>query len=308
MAMPLDGYIRRRAEAKATILLLLSCGCLTGQAPLAVVSAADYAGFPLTPDSIVSMFAANITTGISGAVNPPPAPLPTTLGGVSATLTDSSGNEFSISLIAVTPNQVNAVLPDFDLTNYAPMTVTLTTSSGTQLNATVSLAWTSPSIFTADESGEGPPAAQLVIAHADGSQTFFNSIADCSESGCVPVPIALGAPTDEAVLELFGTGIRGVRAVCPLGASCVTAMAFGTSPPCPANPSLPILYYGPQGGDSPDAFYGLDQVNVELPNSLTGCGTMHLALAVAPDPEFLQFNGFEAGQPQQSNIVTINIQ
>ena len=170
------------------------------------VSAAGY-GVTVAPSSIVSLFAANIATEVSVATNPPPTPLPISLGGVSATITDISGNASPISLIAVTPSQMNAVLPAG--LQAGPAVVNLTTSSGAQITGDATLAAAAPALFSANETGRGTAAAQVVIGHADGSQTFIPAIATCSASGCTPIPINLGSSTDQAYLVLFGTGIRG---------------------------------------------------------------------------------------------------
>jgi len=96
--------------AFAVLTSILSNWTVLGQTSLTVVSAADYnsAYGSVAPGSIVSMFAANIATGTFFAEN---LPLPTSLGGVSATISDSTTNTLPIQLIAVTPLQVNAVLP-----------------------------------------------------------------------------------------------------------------------------------------------------------------------------------------------------
>ncbi len=224
------------------------------------VSAAGY-GVTVAPSSIFSLFAANIATEVSVATNPPPAPLPINLGGVSATITDISGNATPISLIAVTPSQINAVLPAG--LQAGPAVVNLTTSSGVQITGDATLAVAAPSLFSANETGRGTAAAQVVIGHADGSQTFIPAIATCSASGCTPIPIHLGSSTDQASLVLFGTGIRGAG-----GASAVTAMVGNT--PCP------VEFAGAQGTD-----FGLDQVNVELPHSLAGSGTVNVVITAA---------------------------
>lgn len=236
------------------------------------VSAASY-GAAMAPSSIVSLFAANIATQVSIATNPPPTPLPTNLGGVSATITDISGNATPISLIAVTPGQVNAVLPAG--LQAGPAVVNLTTSSGAQITGDATLAAAAPSLFSANETGRGTAAAQVVIGHADGSQTFIPAIATCPSSGCTPIPINLGSSTDQAVLVLYGTGIRGAG-----GASAVTAMVGST--PCQ------VAFAGAQG-----TYFGLDQVNVKLPHSLAGSGTVNVVLTAAG---------------QTANTVTIDIQ
>ena len=246
-------------------------------APVATVSAANGAA-PVTPDSIVSLYATNIATGTSSATEGPPAALPLDLGGVSATITDSAGNAAPISLIVVTPDQVNAVLPAGLATGEA--TINLISSAGATIAGDVSVVTVAPSLFTADESGHGISAAQEVIAHQDGSQTFIGAIASCTASGCTPVPLSLGSTTDQAILELFGTGIRGA------GGAANVAVTVGDA-------QGTVLYAGPQGGGSPDSYYGLDQVNVLLRRSLLGAGTVNIVLTAGG---------------QTANTVTVDIQ
>jgi uncharacterized protein (TIGR03437 family) len=167
-------------------------------------------------------------------------------------------------LIAVTPNQVNAVLPDGLQTGVA--TIDLVSSIGYPITGAVSLVTVAPSLFTANESGNGTAAAQAVIAHQDGTQTFI---------GNVNSPIDLGSSTDQAVLELFGTGIRGAG-----GASNVIVTVGATQ--------ATVLYSGAQG-----FYFGLDQVNVLLPRSLVGSGTVNVALIAAGEA---------------ANTVTVDIQ
>ena len=250
----------------------------TGQA-VTTTSAADYAS-PVAPNSIVSLFATNIVPAgtVVAALSPPPAPLPTSLAGASATITDASGHSAPFGLIVVTQYQADALVPAG--LQAGPATVHLTTSSGTQLSSAVTLASVAPSIFTSDQSGGGVAAAQVVTAHANGTQTFQGSIATCTSNGCVPIPVSLGSSTDQVVLELFGTGIRGAG-----GASAVTVTIGGI--PCQ------VQYAGAQGNGAPGSYYGLDQVNVLLPRGLAGMGTVNLILTAAG---------------QQANTVTVAIQ
>jgi uncharacterized protein (TIGR03437 family) len=232
---------------------------ITGEA-LTTGSAADYVA-PVVANSIVSMFGANIASQVDVAKSPPPAALPTSLGDVSATVTDVLGNTSPIPLFAVTPSQVNAVLPAGLHPGLA--TIDLTTSSGSKISGSVTVTAVAPSLFTANASGDGAAAGQVTIGHADGSQTFIPAVATCSSSGCSPIPINLGSSTDKAYLALFGTGIRGAG-----GASAVTATVGNT--PCP------VTYAGSQ-----KTFFGLDQVDIELPHSLAGSGTVNVVITVA---------------------------
>src|SRR5580698_4978114 len=97
------------------------------------------------------------------------------------------------------------------------------------MTGSIALGTVSPSLFTADQSGGWLAAAQVIIAHSDGTQTFMPSVATCTNdliyngmtwSGCVPIPINLGSATDQVVLELFGTGIRGFSSIPAPCSSC----------------------------------------------------------------------------------------
>ena len=80
---------------------------------------------------------------------------------------------------------------------------------------------------------------------------------------CVPAPISLGSSTDTLVVELFGTGIRHLSS-----AAAVSATINGQA--------LSVLYAGAQPSD-----VGLDQINVEIPQSLAGSGQVTLAVTIA---------------------------
>jgi hypothetical protein len=153
-----------------------------------------------------------------------------------------------------------------------------------------------PALFTADESGGWLAAAQVVIAHADGSQTFMPAIATCTSnlvwngmswSGCVPIPIDLGSSTDQAILVLFGTGIRGA-----LGGVVQVN-----------NNSLTVLYAGPPAASGPGSFYGLDQINVVLPHYLAGSGIISISVTALAG-----YTSAGVGQGVDSNTVYVDIQ
>jgi uncharacterized protein (TIGR03437 family) len=80
------------------------------------------------------------------------------------------------------------------------------------------------------------------------------------------VPIDFGPAADEIVLVLFGTGIRG---------RSETAAVETTIGGVAAQP----LYAGPQ-----NAFAGLDQVNLLLPQSLRGKGNVAIEMQVNGHP------------------------
>ncbi len=90
-----------------------------------------------------------------------------------------------------------------------------------------------PALFSANASGRGPAAALVVRATASGSVT----------TEVLTEPIDLDSETDQVILVLFGSGIRGRPSLAG-----VRAEIGGTA--------VPAAYAGKQ----PD-FAGLEQVN-----------------------------------------------
>jgi uncharacterized protein (TIGR03437 family) len=83
---------------------------------------------------------------------------------------------------------------------------------------------------------------------------------------CAAVPIDLGTSADTAVVELYGTGIRGRTSLA--GVTCTVGRA-----------TAQVLYAGPQGQYAVE-----DQVNVLLPHSLAGAGRVDINLVVDGRP------------------------
>ncbi|MCP5115433.1 MAG: hypothetical protein GY953_31785, partial [bacterium] len=121
-----------------------------------------------------------------------------------------------------------------------------------------------PALFSANANGAGPAAAVVEYIRGDGSRSAQLTF-ECSAGvgQCAAVPIGLGTAAGEAYLSLYGTGIRGHAGLIE-----VRVRIGGTE--------AEVLYAGPQG-----EFPGLDQVNVHIPKSLTGRGTMTISLTVA---------------------------
>ena len=141
----------------------------------------------------------------------------------------------------------------------------LTTAGGPTLTGHFTLATVAPALFTANQSGAGVAAAQVFHVHANGSTTIDAAIAQCpgGAGSCVPVPIDLGPPTDQVYLILYATGIRHRT---PSLADVSVAVGGATLPP---------LYAGSQM-----FYFGLDQINVQLPQSLAGAGEIPVNVTV----------------------------
>jgi uncharacterized protein (TIGR03437 family) len=227
------------------------------QIPL--VSAADFKTKPVAADSLITIFGTNLSSGTKYAAS---LPLPTTLDNTSATVTDSSGNQQPMPLIYVSPTQINGAIPPGLATGVAIVTIS---NNGTVIggsNAILNIV--GPSLFTANEDGQGPPIGVVVTANSSGAESTQSTYQGSTFGQYTPAPIDLGGSGDSSVLVLYGTGIRGVSSL-----SNVTATIGSTN--------LPVLYAGPCDTAH---FFAFDQVNLSLPQSLAGSGQVNLMLTV----------------------------
>ena len=231
-----------------------------GPTPLATVSAASFTpSVPLAPGVIAAGYGTNLVSTIE--VAPATGPLPTVLAQTSVTVRDSAGVERTAPLWFVSPSQINYYIPEETALGLA--TITVVRNSQTIASGTLQIDRVAPGLFTMNANGQGVPAALAIFAKGDGSQTWqyvFN--AGCQVGSCQPVPIDLGAATDQVFLQLYGTGIRGRSSL-----AAVTAKIGGVD--------APVEYAGPVSG-----MVGLDQVNLRVPRSLIGRGEVDVVLTV----------------------------
>jgi uncharacterized protein (TIGR03437 family) len=118
-----------------------------------------------------------------------------------------------------------------------------------------------PALFSINADGKGPAAAVASRYAADGSSSWqYTAACGAAPGSCVTVPIDLGSATDQVILLLYGSGIRGRTSL-----SSVSVSIGGVNGE--------VLFAGAQGG-----YAGLDQVNVGLPRSLAGRGEVDVIL------------------------------
>lgn len=217
---------------------------------LAIGSAASGAAV-IAPDSIASAYGQNLTNQTQVAAS---LPLPTSLAGLIVQTTDSQGITNIASLIYVSPNQINFVVP----TATAAGAATVKVMSGANLVAqgAVQVLPTAPALFAVNSSGLAAAYAVRTIAPS-GPQTVF-AVFQCAQGNCSPVPLNVGVDTP-LYLELFGTGIRG---------------SSNVSATINAQPVM-VLYSGAQS-----QYPGLDQVNVPIVLSLRGAGLVPVVVTV----------------------------
>jgi uncharacterized protein (TIGR03437 family) len=214
---------------------------------MSVLSAASFArDGTLAPDSIA--------TGFTSAIPDTPAvaatsPLPVTLGGFMVSVRDSAGLARDAGLISVARGQISFVIPA--ATAQGTATITLRRGDLTVATAAVGIEQIAPALFTANNSGDGPPAAFVIQVARDGSRARDNLFEQMpGQTKFDARPFDLEWDERDYYLELYGTGIRGAAV------STVRATASGVQ--------IPVLAAQAQG-----AFAGLDQVNLgPVPRSL----------------------------------------
>lgn len=207
----------------------------------------------IAPDQLVSAFGVGLstTTMLDGS-------FPTSLGGTTMTLVDSSNASYDVPLFFVASSQVNYYVP-YNV-KPGPATLTVKSGDGTVTTGTVLISQVMPGLYTANANGQGPPAAMAVIAHGDGSRSSQLTYSCSGGADCVPASISL-ASSDSLYIELYGTGIRHASSL-----SGVMATVNGQS--------APVQYAGAS------AYTGEDQVNIQIPNSLFHTGTVNLTITV----------------------------
>ena len=208
----------------------------------AVQSAAAPSG-AVAPDSLASLYGANLAPGVAEASA---QPLPLALGGVTLSVTDAAGVERAAPLLYVSPGQINFLVPD----GTAPGLATLAVTGQTFTAAVQPVA---PTLFSVNGAGSGVAAATAIRVQA-GAPALQTPVP-------VSAPIVLGVDTPVYV-SFFGTGIRNRSSLANVA---MTINGIG----------VPVLYAGPAPG-----YTGLDQVNAALVLNLRGSGESNVVLTV----------------------------
>lgn len=174
---------------------------------------------------------------------------------------DVLGVERLASLFFVSPTQINYQIPVG--TAIGEGSVTIKQGNNILAAGLLQIATVAPGLFTADASGRGVPAATVLRVKANGSQSYepvaqFNQATGRYE----PLPIDLGAATDQLFLIGFGTGARNRNSL-----AAVTATMGGVS--------ADVSFAGAQGD-----FVGVDQINIAIPRGLAGLGNVEVVLRV----------------------------
>ena len=227
--------------------------------PAYVTSSISYSDQAIAPDSWAAVFGTNLAPKSDLATT---APLPTSFDGVTVTILDSTGATSNAPILFLSPQQINFLVPT-DCPIGAAV-VTVTSSGKITGRGAILIDSLAPALFSANGSGTGTALGTAVLTHADGSQI----------SAPLSQPIDMGQAGDVATLVLYATGLRHLSSM-----SEVTVYLGGVR--------LPVQFAGSQG-----TYYGLDQINVNVPPQLRGTGASGLSVSV---------NGLF------SNIVAVNV-
>lgn len=220
-------------------------------------SAAASYGYAVAPGSLVAGYGSGLAVGSRAATS---LPLPVSLLNTEVQITDAAGQVSMAPLLYVSAVQVNYQVPSSAANGRADIKVT---SNGSIVaTGVLEIRPVAPTLFTADGTGGGIAAAQVQRFKPDGSPPVYEDVAayDQGQGLFVAAPISFGS--DRLFLVLYGTGFDQASAASGTQVTVGPLM-------------LPALYSGPQPGS-----VGLDQINVELPNSLAGSGevTVHVVV------------------------------
>jgi uncharacterized protein (TIGR03437 family) len=216
--------------------------CVTS-ASLRLVNAASFTD-SIAPSSIATVFGSNLTTETLTATS---RPTPTTLGNTRVIV-----NGMEARLLFVSPQQINLIVPDNAPVGSVPVVVY--SADGSSQAGVVSVQSVQPGVFTMQANGSGVAAA---LTTQDGS--FYQPVGNPDGSARA---ISVGSLDHPTWLALFGTGVRGRTAL-----SEVTVRINGIN--------CAVAYAGTQSG-----YDGLDQLNVQLPQSLRNSGDVAVEIIV----------------------------
>ncbi len=213
-------------------------------------NAANFQAGSLASSSIVTAFGAGLA---SSTVNATQVPLPTNLGGVTVTVTDSLGIARNAPLFYVSPKQINYAIPDGTAIHTATIWVTSPLGTAKVQQPIVAVA---PGLFNASGLALGH-----VLTYNNSAIPVVGSTIQADAQGVLSgMPVDVGTGSTAVYLILYGTGIRNHQ-------SAVTA-AVGTT-------TVTTAFAGAQG-----YYVGEDQINLLLPQSLRGAGLVNLTLDV----------------------------
>ena len=212
-------------------------------APAGIVNAASFRPDAVAPGSLATI-------------------LGTDLGGqnsdVKVTLRDAAGAEYPVTVLYSGPGQLNCVLPARAVSGTA--TLIVHREGWPDAEATLPVAPVAPGIFTLNPAGL---VAASLVRSKPGQADAWEPVFLTDDAGNIMAkPLVFGAEDEALSLVLYCTGVRGRSS---LGAVTVAV----------GDLSVPAFYAGSQ-----PEYAGLDQINIILPRSLAGAGSVGVRVEV----------------------------
>jgi uncharacterized protein (TIGR03437 family) len=217
-----------------------------------VISAATSSVATIAPGELATAFGQNLSAGTPPEIF---GPLPTLYYGNSVSIVDSASKTWAAPLNFVSPNEVTFTVPSGVAAGAA--TVNLMSSNGTQTAGNIQVAAAAPALFTLN--GSSLAAAETITVAANGTQTYGSTYQTTAGASLASSPINLS--NGAVYLVLYATGMDAATAAN-------TTVTIGGA-------TAQVLYAGTQ-----NLFAGLDQINVLLPASLAGKGTVEVQVTV----------------------------
>lgn len=278
---------RVRVSLACFIVVLGFLSPIEAQQILSVVSAANDQPV-ISPNSLATIFGSNLSQGVASAQLNASGALPTSLDGTTVFV---GGN--AAQLLYVSPQQINFLVPARTPLGSANVTVE-SSNSQTPASSAASVALISPGLFTI-------PCLRPSRGAALNGVTFALE------------PFQVVTPQNQSAdkrtrLSLFGTGLRyaGNASGDPNVVNVANAITAQATDSLGITRPLTVEYAGP----APD-YFGLDQVNVVLPNELEGGGLVNLRLlsgnAISNSVSVVMSKSLAAGlgSGQTFNIMTV---
>ncbi len=220
------------------------------------ISAAASWGYSSAPGQLVAGYGDALAPGDEQAT----LPLPESLQGTMVQITDANGTVSKAPLLYVSKTQINYQAPAGIAAGRADVSVI--SNSQVVGSGVLEVQPEAPTLFSANQNGDGVASAQVAYAGANNSVMYTTAAHyDKGQGRWVPTPITFSGG-GEVVLVLYGTGFDRLS-----GKSGV-AVTIGSTP-------VQVTFAGKQ-----NQYVGLDQINVKLPSSLAGSGEVPVLVTV----------------------------
>lgn len=223
---------------------------------LSAVSAASYASGGLAAGSIISGFGEGLAPEIVSAIGE----IKTKLGTTSVNVIDSGGALRPAGIFAAGPTQVNLYLDS--AARVGPAVIRVYDGARAVAEGLIHINNVSPGLFSANGSGQGAAAGELMLGSGDDMTSELLAEYDEGAETYVARELDLSG-ADEAYLVLYGTGFRKRSSLTNVRVTV-------------GDVEIPVMYAGEQTD-----FLGLDQLNAgPLPAELMGRGLVNVQLVV----------------------------